>query len=270
MLESTRYPNFLCPNCRAQADLDADVEEEDLEDFDEFDETEIGRVDADKDRTHSPTRRGPGPEAPTSSGQAAGQRGRLAVSPSSEQEPDTPFNTDDLAWTLGSMMLRPNEDQLASLDDTIAGFSAVANPRARLQPGRVPSEEELRQGGGSTLNPSASAFIPSPTSDPISVPSSIPGGNFGSLPARHLARRRTDTLDGTDMLDINDANSDDIRAMSAERIHREGPMTPRNAAGPFVFDGAGRTGSSPQRSAERERRQRETTIVGTDTDGQSR
>ncbi|KAL9047808.1 MAG: hypothetical protein Q9162_007943 [Coniocarpon cinnabarinum] len=280
IIENSEYPSFTCPNCRAQADLDAEVEEEDLEDYDEFHDIDVAEYFKDEpeiDRHDDVANSFAAAESPTSPGAAVSNaahgrepaNGRVRRDEAQLESPSL-LHADELAWTLDSLSLRQNEAPVASLDDTISAFPAVSKSRPSLFGFRARSAE-TRGANNSSLNPSASAFVPSPSSstEPAVVTPSSPdelGAGLAHVGNRRRASYgRSNTLSGPDVLNVLDGRSD-APTPTADRLNREGPMTPRNAVGPFVFDGAGRTGSSPRGSAEAGRVERDTTMIGSETD----
>lgn len=245
ILENSKYPSFLCPNCRAQADLDADIEEEELEDFEAYDEnTFLGAELPTNDEPHQ--QQGEGPASPGLTSHILDeQEARRTASPISEPELDSPsllLNSDDLAWTLNSMSLRQNSAHLASLDDTISAPPPSSRPHTASQTLRGDTQTTA---GSSSLNPSANAFVPSPTSsEPVPIPSpraTDPSG--GPMSDSNVTRHvRSATLDGTEASVSTQAEGVLPSPNPVEALHREGPMTPRNVAGPFVLDGRGEAG----------------------------
>lgn len=215
------------------------MEEEELEDFEAYDEDAFASAEIpSNDRTQVPPSEPPTTSGLTSTDILDESEARNVASPISEPEPDSPsiFNTDDLAWTLSSMSIRQNSAHLASLDDTISAVPTRSRPQTASNPFRSDSQTT---GGASSLNPSAHAFVPSPssTSEPVPVPSSRTMN--GDSPGHN----RTGTLDGTaESLETAMPDGRLPSPMSADVLHREGPLTPRNAAGPFVFDGGADTG----------------------------
>ena len=228
----------MCPNCRAHADLDAEIEENELEDFEVYDEDAFAGADFFSDGV-SPSVQG---DAPASAGIVApildDEEARHTASP----EPDPSsllLNADDLAWTLGSMSFRQSNPQIASLDDTISGFP----PSQSHAISRTLRGDTQTTVGTSSLNPSASSFVPWPSSsEPVPITSTrsiLPeaGVTSGVSPTR---RAFSDTLDEVEASGMTRANgASPSPSLPGEVLHRDGPMTPRNVAGPFVLDGGG-------------------------------
>lgn len=182
ILNGPTWPNFLCPNCRAVADLEADVE--DPGEFEEWDE-EAGEANGDsttKEDKH--------------------------VTP---RDSTLPLNNGETSAPNGQLSLGELETALSNIN-IVESLSSIAN-----QPG----------------NPSTpQRFIPPIPSSSVTQPVAInlTGNNENS---------------GLAPLYPNNSNG-----LSPERVH-DGPMTPRNDAGPFVLDGsAGRASNSRPREGE--------------------
>ncbi|KAI9671456.1 MAG: hypothetical protein M1831_004365 [Alyxoria varia] len=284
--DKTKYPQFLCPNCRAQTDLEADIENAELQDFEQSeaggeeddDGVSIGSKELNELHLHST-------ETPHT--HAGVSERRLANATPILEERTTNIEDDpELSWVMNSMSLREaaNRGRIGSLDDTII---ATRGSRAGA----------LNTARG--LNPSASAFIPVSSSPPLqNSPSNVSPPRLGpsaSTTLRRTARPRVQTrhTDSTtnfasharnntlgpdnashdpeadDTIPIGDLeeeleslsrrasnipahssglntsnrrnatfNSSQNRSGSTDALGREGPMTPRNNAGPFVFDGS--------------------------------
>lgn len=162
------YPIFTCPNCRAAADLDADIEEPD----EEWQQMDSGAEDANMEDTSVPT---PPANSTADSVEALPRGARDPATPS------TRFPSGDAG------------------DVTMM----IDHPPSVEEPMRVPTP---------TARPTASS--------PVAIP----------RPAIH---------------DVNGvAQPRTVRTPSPNEIRtapHEGPLTPRNDAGPWVFDGdAGR------------------------------
>lgn len=115
-----------------------------------------------------------------------------------------------------------NTTQLASLDDTITGTTRP-HPASRPNPA---INNQTTVPSASTLDPSASTFIPAPLSAPLPI-------RAPSLAWQH---------NNNDSISSNEGQSTErttTTTLPLEGLIREGPMTPRNDAGPFVFDGSG-------------------------------
>ncbi|KFA52828.1 hypothetical protein S40293_00891 [Stachybotrys chartarum IBT 40293] len=169
LLMGPQYPVFLCPNCRAGADLEADVDEP-TEDWQQMDD-ESDEVDDSKIKADEPVDSNPAPPTATS-----------ACIP--EDSTTVPRPVDAGATLRG----------IDAMDSTIL----VSSPDV-------------------SLNGSNPAHVPS---TPVPIMSLPPG----SMRAHGSHNNRT----------------------PSPPQGSEGPLTPRNDAGPWVFDGtAGDDGSAP-------------------------
>ena len=190
LLTSGSYPIFICPNCRAAADLEAEVE--DPEEWEQLDSDEGG---------------------------AAGQQGALLQPPPADT--NSPNNNSNNSTT-------PSAPRRSRESVRSARFLAGQHPQS--QPTDVPDvtmlldppppareDSPAQLDGAGTLADSAAAVLSHTTSNPMPIPSAtqriLPDG-----------RRETRTPSPTGAPVTNGP---------------EGPITPRNDAGPWVFDGSG-------------------------------
>ena len=187
LLTSGSYPIFICPNCRAAADLEAEVE--DPEEWEQLDSDEGG---------------------------ATGQEGALL------QPPPADTNNPNNTTTTPSAPRRSRESVRS------ARFLAGQHPQPQptdvsdvtmlLDPPHPAGDDPPAQlDGAATLTDPAAALLSHTTSNPMPIPSAaqriLPDG-----------RRETRTPSPTGAPVTNGP---------------EGPITPRNDAGPWVFDGSG-------------------------------
>jgi hypothetical protein len=204
ILNGHTWPNFLCPNCRAVADLEADVEEQE----DEWEEDSLeAAIEASKldDASH------------TQAGAAANDQDVL----DDEEEPDG-------VRTPRAMEPIPSPRQGAEIE-------AVAGPSIGEEYNGCPSADDDDLTTISHLDLHSPEIPESEALERSETPPEL--ANNASVSA--LAAPRP--IPG--------------RAGSSYELHLgttgvEGPMTPRNDAGPFVLDGgAGRssTGSTTRR-----------------------
>lgn len=213
------YPEFLCPNCRAVADLEEDIEEtEQWEESEEIDDG--GNVGQDE-----------GPEA-------------NSVQPAFDQsnDHDTPPQTsedDDLATEISNIAMRsvPHAQGMPGLEE-------VGDERDD------PMSETSRASSG-VLNPDASTFVPSPTvrngpPQPLGRFSDwqLPGWQFAVSP--HTPSKYIPTSSSSERQEEEDTPLTAARTIVSPGSPlpsnrgmppNEGPLTPRNNAGPFLFDG---------------------------------
>lgn len=216
------WPQFLCPNCRFVSDLEADVDEveQDFDDADEEEEeeeamtpavAEEAQIDAlrtDQRTAEARTRSTKGKdntrEANHQPHTPSGSQSALHSTASSTSNFDA-----ELAQTLEGIHIHHEDPQAVASSFPIATASTVASPVEDAQPT-----------ANSDLNFSSRPIaIAKPNSSLLS--SSIANGitRTGTFVSSHTA----------------DSSAAAVGAMLAG----EGPMTPRNEAGPFVLDGSG-------------------------------
>ncbi|KAF2806517.1 uncharacterized protein BDZ99DRAFT_394434 [Mytilinidion resinicola] len=187
ILQGPTWPNFLCPNCRAVADLEADVEEPDAEDW------ESEHEDADE---------------------------------KDEQKGDT------------SKHVTPRASQMPLASPVVA--AGARTPNSRLSLGDL-------EAAISTIIPDDTVSIQTPAPPTLSTPQTSPSRLVHSPPPGsqpvHIVREAAATTENTALFP-NRSTSDVTSqyALIPERVP-ECPMTPRNDAGPFVFDGSAGRGS---------------------------
>lgn len=194
MLESGSYPNFLCPNCRAVADLEADVDEVEDDDWDDdvsdivTGAKEIADKKANGEQTNQSTP-------------------RTGLQPTTSAGVDAAISDDELNAAMEGVSL--------SRGATPAPFSMSAE--------KVTTNGEL-QAEAAAEAPSSATSAPLPIGSPSS---SVPVPMTPGI-RQQAALMTPDTVSGS-----------------------ENPMTPRNDAGPFVFDGSAgrlRTGEPEARN----------------------
>lgn len=184
ILNGPTWPNFLCPNCRAVTDLEADVD--DPVDFEEWEE------DVAQGNSES---------------QPAGEA-------SQEDRHVTPkASTNGLNTLSGEGWNSNNHISFGDLEAAISNItiSDSLNGIADLPPPEP-----------STPQRSPAPFASSSITQPVAINVSAANESVGLTP---LQQRSSN---GSDGLSPNGAP--------------EGPMTPRNDAGPFVLDGSGSIG----------------------------
>ncbi|KAF2126450.1 hypothetical protein P153DRAFT_369165 [Dothidotthia symphoricarpi CBS 119687] len=184
ILNGPTWPNFLCPNCRAVADLEEDVDDpDDLEEW-EADMAEESGGDADADAAHTDQQLTPRPSA-------ALLNGSTTTNETSTTDPTTLAHLQQAISNI-------------SLSDS-HGIPAPQTPHPRIS---SPSDNLT-------------------SSQPVSI--NVNGANDFS----GLTPMFANTMDG----------------LTPGGVH-DGPMTPRNDAGPFVLDGsAGRAAGARLRDA---------------------
>jgi E3 ubiquitin-protein ligase DMA1/2 len=180
------YPQFTCPNCRAVTDLEAELDVEDGEGWEENVEELV---------------------------QQAGETASIVIQPASSLQ-----NQDDTVHVGGAAQAY---DEAGDIDLTTIQFESNAEQPATPPQAATNSLLSRRQ----TSNSSVSSGIAPVNS--IHIPTSSSG-----TPLTHV---------------VPHDPAGTLRAVtptSADIIAAEGPLTPRNDAGPVVFDGsAGRSSS---------------------------
>ncbi|KAK4231473.1 hypothetical protein QBC38DRAFT_223533 [Podospora fimiseda] len=210
LLSSPSYPIFICPNCRAAADLEAEVE--DPEDWEQLDSDEGQNQEGASLQPDSQA----GPAAPRRSKESvrsavhAPQRGTsqqpALPSPAAAQQHQEDVVMVDSPLQISRQVLVDIDTGFLNIDANHPMFSGV-DTLAINHPNAVtvhPPSNSVNVPGASAANPIA---IPSPTVN------SDPG----------LAGRNARTPSPTGAPVTNG---------------QEGPITPRNDAGPWVFDGS--------------------------------
>ncbi|KAK3624498.1 hypothetical protein LTR56_011717 [Elasticomyces elasticus] len=197
LVHGANYPNFLCPNCRFVADLEADVEpveEEEMEFEEEEEEEADGEVGARREEEVEGQRQG------SSSTDELALSSRLVRGGASTEDDE------DLAVLLGDASLGPSSSsQHNSSSDLSAGAPST--------PLRLAGKDS----GTSTTRPVA---ISPPPGQRSSASDLLGAGAFSTTP--------TSTMQ--------------FALLAEGGMIADGPMTPRNDAGPFVLDGsAGRS-----------------------------
>jgi len=203
LVHGPSYPNFLCPNCRFVADLEADVEpEEDEEDFDEDEDLDVADL-VQKDTANGDAQ--PGGLSEDDGMHANGRRGSFLDDEDEDETEPTPA-----------------ADRGANVtDEELAGFLHQTFLHASRQ---------------------ASSTALSPPQSQLDVPirgSSVTASQPVSIAGRQTSSFHTPTS-SVDMLGARSTTptSHTQFALAAGSMP-DGPMTPRNDAGPFVLDGSG-------------------------------
>jgi hypothetical protein len=183
-LNGPTWPNFLCPNCRAVADL-----EEDVEDPPDFEDWEEDAGEANDEST-------PNVEA------VEGDRHITPRASMIQMNTQAPVNGDDDGGV-----------GISDLQQAISNFNITDAMHAGVNPPTNNPQTPARQ-----LEPQSSSVT-----HPVQI-NVISANEFSGLSP------------------LFQSNHDGLTP--ADRV-QEGPMTPRNDAGPFVLDGsAGRAGGS--------------------------
>lgn len=211
LLSGPNYPIFICPNCRAAADLEAEVE--DPEDWEQIEDDEL-EVAKDADDAEEGQGRGKepclDPPAEVEAGRASVDRIRASL----ERARVTKSSTE---------RTRSPNNMHAPLSPVSIQDEAAESPEAAAPESADLTDTHVSDGGASTpssLGPN-NETITHATSEPVPIPTGTP------------VARRTPSPNSAPV-----ANG------------HEGPITPRNDAGPWVFDGSGaRIGIAPTAGA---------------------
>lgn len=204
------FPSFLCPNCRAVADLEADVDDPDaMDDWEEGEASSASATDEKETRPSSePSREGAQQELDQEDSRLANVTSRqLAVRNSDGHPPDS------------------------------IGYTGVDAP----PPSRAATSPDSNNGQISHSLPSllsrrnARRITPPPRQGPLPATTEE---QAATVPLSHDALLRpvtpTRSFLGDNSLFHRDVMMGDAITPSSEL----GPMTPTNNAGPFVFDGS--------------------------------
>lgn len=194
LINGNNYPNFLCPNCRFVADLDADVEppEEEEDEFEDGPE-EVNEVNGDDEGNTEEDAQG---------GLQSSDGGSARHDDDNDDNDDTHNDS-----------LRNQDDRSSHLD--------VSSPPAISATDSSNRAQFANSSPGNQENPTT-------TQQPLPIPGTSQSNNPSSI----------------DFLNARSATpTSTIQFALAAGTLAEGPMTPRNDVGPFVFDGsAGRRG----------------------------
>lgn len=205
LLQGPNYPIFICPNCRAAADLEAEVE--DPEDWEELNEE---LADKEKEVSEDGRTKEPRLDPP-----AQVEAGRTSV--------------DRIRTSLERARASAAERARSSLERTRSTTTPVTAAHGEaVVPSASSSTESVVMHDANTGNDGAST---PPTTDVASHVASEPV----AIPNATPNTRRTPSPGNGGVPTTNG---------------HEGPITPRNDAGPWVFDGSGaRIGVAPSSSA---------------------
>lgn len=165
------WPNFLCPNCRAVADLEEDVE--DPGDYEDWEDEEEEAANGE-------------PTAKLDNGE-----GDRHITPRASIAPVNGNEDDEGGVSLAGLQQGISQMNVAELPDNVAREAVLQTPDRRAEP---------------------------PTSS-VTQPVTI------------------NVLGANDFSGLSPLYPDNNDGLSPDRVH-DGPMTPRNDAGPFVLDGS--------------------------------
>jgi E3 ubiquitin-protein ligase DMA1/2 len=197
-MDPKNYPQFLCPNCRAVADLEADIDEVSANwgDDGNSSDSEVAKITG--NRTRGGTRVGAGAN-------------------NSEQEQ---LDRAIAASLRESLQIGEAEGAAATTDSSAEERELPEDSTQAVHTPPTPTSPQIaRVDVGPSLSDLTSPTTPANT---VTIALADPP------PGRHSANARAS---------IGRASSSSGDA--AEPEQSEGPLTPRNEAGPFIFDGGG-------------------------------
>lgn len=218
LVHGPSWPNFLCPNCRFVADLEADVEPPEEEEEAGWEEVDEGDLEEEG--------RGGGEAGSRGSSRQRRRSGREETEVADEQQRGRSSSGGEEREELRS----PGRERRANItDDELAGLltrTSLRDSSNDLSPSSPPppllaSPEMLAE----SLNASQQ---PTTATQPVTI----------RQPAHSQRTPSSDLLGAR-----STTPTSNTQFALAAGIMAEGPMTPRNDAGPFVLDGsAGRGG----------------------------
>ncbi|KAM0722295.1 hypothetical protein Q7P37_001736 [Cladosporium fusiforme] len=203
LIHGPNWPNFLCPNCRFVADLEADVEPLEEEEEEEFEITQA-----------------------------------IVDAAELDQSGETGVSSDDAVDSLNGLGETSANESQNQEDEPQA--SAPQEPTVRLDtPDRtanITDEELASLASTATVDPPSTS-----TSDqqqtPAAEPSSSTNNNTPSTPIS-IAASKQRAPPPPDILSARSATPTSTTPFAlAASLVGDGPMTPRNNAGPFILDG---------------------------------
>ncbi|KAH8880408.1 hypothetical protein GQ53DRAFT_669990 [Thozetella sp. PMI_491] len=203
LLAGPSYPIFICPNCRAAADLEAEVEDPEEWEQLESDEGEQRQLEG----------------APVQNGESLAAEDTTAP-PRKSRESTRSLRLQRAAP--GRSPVPPTEQEMSNGEITVLLDAA---------PEVITHADGAGPQDGSALV-AHQPVAPNATSEPVPIPSPAAG-----------AIHRVGTDDGSSLADsVSQGGVRSARTPSppgAPTNGHEGPITPRNDAGPWVFDGSG-------------------------------
>ncbi|KAI9847668.1 MAG: hypothetical protein M1838_000814 [Thelocarpon superellum] len=201
ILNGTTWPQFLCPNCRAVADLEAEVDEPSADWARQLNDADA--VPASRDAALVSTPLGPNGEVAPPPDKRPGK-----------EEPERPAS--NLADAVGALTLEATEPG-----------DGASDPPLPLRESDFPS---------GTHAPSVRPSLASRRSDSVQAldlaAPSTPSGTGTSV--RQASRELSDNWLSSD----RETDAADTTVHSPDPPGPDGPLTPTNDAGPFVFDGS--------------------------------
>lgn len=223
LIHGPNWPNFLCPNCRFVADLEADVEP--AEEEEEEEEFEITQAIVEAEESADVDQSG---ETGVSSDDAVDSFAEPSANETQTQEdeepqPQPPSDSQDQTIRLDT----PDRTTTANItDEELAGLDTA------------PTSTTTTSTTSTTSQPNPADPSPSTsTTNPISISSPNTSKHRAPPPPDLLSARSATPTSTTPF------------ALAASIVNGEGPMTPRNNAGPFVLDGGAGSGRGEERDS---------------------
>ena len=211
IINGPNWPHFICPNCRTVADLEAELDDPYADgEWEEADSSDVG----------APTQLSDYPE----------------VAPASQDPHQQQISSDATHVRLEGAGVDAEQDRSAPCDHNVADARDNAKSNQSIftatdQLGRLNLEEPSPSSGSSSSQAEATS-------------------SFTVAPVNIISRRPVAGLSSQLEQSVSDSDRDVARTpsptglLSDSSIGPEGPMTPRNDAGPFIFDGS--AGRNPE------------------------
>lgn len=225
LIHGPNWPNFLCPNCRFVADLEADVEP-----LEEEEEVEQEAEEVEFEATHAAVELDESAEL-DQSGETGGSSDD-ALESNHAEEPTTPANPET----------QQEQDQDQDQDQQRQNHEPQPNPTPNSShdnphTSAIPTDELAHLSLHQPPAPATSSTTTSTTADP--TPSSNP---ITITPSKSRAPPPPDPLSArsaTPRSTTPFALAASLVSEAEAEAEGEGPGTPRNGAGPFLLDGQG-------------------------------
>jgi pSer/pThr/pTyr-binding forkhead associated (FHA) protein len=204
LLNTPQYPYFQCPNCRASADLEAEVEEPD-EDWERLSDVQEASADSDSEGKGKETVL---PSIGLGTGMGVGTTGTVI----NQSDDVNSAHSDPLSPSLQTSADAPARTSTQMLTDPDAASSSRAQPSSTS---------------------SADSQSPSEWSRSAPVPIASSNGNTANSGAASSSETTPSAMGFHRPGQRTPSPSNNPAVHGAD-----GPITPRNDAGPWVFDGS--------------------------------
>ncbi len=211
IINGPHWPHFICPNCRSVADLEAELEDPTANgDWEEIESEDPPAPVAEPAQTEETMQSATQPQCPINDGEES----RVIV------EVDREGSENDISG--------PSDLDVAEIsDDSDIGqaVTRATNSMGFIQLDDSPSPPDLREGHEIRSNA---------TSAPVDIISRKAVGSAPSGASTRLVQPDSRTERQMTRTPSPNGFGSSLDVISGN----EGPMTPRNDAGPFVFDGS--------------------------------